>query len=181
MRQLGGKTVEIVDPSFKRRRDHLLANGDLIAATHQRIRRRVACELSKVFAFEATRIERNLVACYAADEGGHFRPHRDNTTLGTAHRRFAVSINPNADFEGGEISFPEYGHRRYKVPIGGAIVFPCALLHAVAPITCGRRYAFLPFLYDEAAASLREENSASVVGGASYQAGRSRHVTPHRS
>jgi predicted 2-oxoglutarate/Fe(II)-dependent dioxygenase YbiX len=38
------------------------------------------------------------------------------------------------------------------------VVFPCAILHAVAPVTMGRRYAFLPFLYDEAGRKIREEN-----------------------
>ena len=37
-------------------------------------------------------------------------------------------------------------------------MFSCALLHAVTPVTKGKRYAFLPFLYDEAAAKIRAEN-----------------------
>ena len=45
-------------------------------------------------------MERYIVACYAPG-AGHFRPHRDNTTLGTAHRKFAVTINLNAgDYDG---------------------------------------------------------------------------------
>jgi hypothetical protein len=32
------------------------------------------------------------------------------------------------------------------------------LLHEVPKVTKGRRYAFLPFLYDDAAAALRERN-----------------------
>lgn len=38
-------------------------------------------------------------------------------------------------------------------------MFSCSLLHTVAPVTRGRRLAFLPFLYDEAAAKLRAENN----------------------
>src|SRR5829696_8491629 len=116
-------------------------------------------------------MERYIVSCYAAEDGGHFRPHRDNTTKGTAHRRFAVSINLNEDFEGGEVSFPEYGPRSYKAPPGGAVVFSCPLLHAVSKVTRGRRYAFLPFLYDEAGAKIREQNSALLGEGlAAYSA-----------
>ena len=63
-------------------------------------------------------MERYIVACYAAEEGGHFRAHRDNTTKGTAHRRFAVSINLNDDFDGGEVSFPEYGPRELQAAAG---------------------------------------------------------------
>jgi len=57
------------------------------------------------------------------------------------------------------VSFPEYGSRSFKPPPGGAIIFPCALLHAVSRVTSGRRYAFLPFLYDEEAAKIREANN----------------------
>jgi hypothetical protein len=37
-------------------------------------------------------------------------------------------------------------------------VFSCSLLHEATPVTAGERYAFLPFLYDEAGAKLREKN-----------------------
>jgi predicted 2-oxoglutarate/Fe(II)-dependent dioxygenase YbiX len=110
-------------------------------------------------------MERYIVSCYTAEDAGHFRPHRDNTTSGTAHRRFAVSVNLNSDFDGGNLSFPEYGPRGYKVPTGGAVVFSCSLLHAVSPVTRGRRYAFLPFLYDEAAARVREANNKNLGEG----------------
>jgi hypothetical protein len=39
-------------------------------------------------------------------------------------------------------------------------------------VTRGRRYAFLPFLYDEAAARVREQNSAYLAGGGTYSAQR---------
>ena len=111
-----------------------------------------------------------MVGCYDAADGGHFRPHRDNTTLGTAHRRFAVSINLTDDFDGGEVSFPEYGPQGFKGPKGSAVIFSCALLHAVSQVTRGRRYAFLPFLYDDAAAKIREANAAQVPNSAGYKA-----------
>jgi predicted 2-oxoglutarate/Fe(II)-dependent dioxygenase YbiX len=56
------------------------------------------------------------------------------------------------------VSFPEYSPRRFKAPIGSALVFSCSLIHSVAKITRGRRYAFLPFLYDEEAERLRQAN-----------------------
>jgi predicted 2-oxoglutarate/Fe(II)-dependent dioxygenase YbiX len=100
-----------------------------------------------------------LIACYDAQEGGYFRPHRDNLSMGTAHRKFAVSINLNAeDFEGGDLRFPEFGPRTYRPPTGGAVVFACGLLHEATPVTRGRRYAVLPFLYDEAGEEIRVRN-----------------------
>jgi predicted 2-oxoglutarate/Fe(II)-dependent dioxygenase YbiX len=116
-------------------------------------------ELLKAYQYKATAIERYLVGCYRAEDGGHFAPHRDNTTKGTAHRRFAASVNLNSDFDGGEVSFPEYGPRGFKPPPGGAVVFSCSLLHSVSSVKRGRRYAFLPFIYDDDAAKIRAANN----------------------
>lgn len=170
MRDQGGRTVGVHDPGFKVRRDYTVEDQDTIRAMQARILRRVVPQIERVHFFRCTRMERYLVACYDGAEGGHFRPHRDNTTLGTAHRRFAVSINLNDGFEGGEVSFPEYGPRGYKAPRGGAVVFSCSLLHAVSRVTAGRRYAFLPFLYDDAAAAIRERNAARVPNAQGYRA-----------
>jgi len=159
MRDVGGKTVEVMDPVHKRRTDYTIEDPALIRLLQQKVLRRVVPEIRKVHQFEATRMERYLVACYDSEIGGHFRAHRDNTTKGTAHRRFAISINLNSDFEGGEVSFPEYGGQSCKPPTGGAVIFSCSLLHAVSKVTRGKRYAFLPFLYDEAAARIREANN----------------------
>lgn len=158
MRDVGGKTVGIVDYGLKRRSDVVLDDENLLVELRARLKKRLVPEIEKVHFFHASRIERFIVACYDGANGGFFRPHRDHTTKGTAHRRFAVTINLNNDFEGGELNFPEYGPRTFKPPPGGAVVFSCALLHAVTPVTKGKRYAFLPFLYDEAAAKIRAEN-----------------------
>jgi predicted 2-oxoglutarate/Fe(II)-dependent dioxygenase YbiX/peroxiredoxin len=170
MREENGKTVLRHDGQHKKRRDHELSDSALIAEARSLVQRRIIPEIKKVHQFEVTRMERHLVACYAAEDGGHFRPHRDNTTKGTAHRRFAVSINLNSEFEGGRIGFPEYGPQTFKPPPGGAVVFSCSLLHTVTPVTAGRRYAFLPFLYDDAAARIREENAAFLAQGSTYRA-----------
>jgi predicted 2-oxoglutarate/Fe(II)-dependent dioxygenase YbiX len=69
----------------------------------------------------------------------------------------------NADFDGGEVSFPEYGPRGFKPEPGGAVVFSCSLLHSVSKVTRGARYAFLPFIYDEEAAKIRAANHAFLA------------------
>ncbi|MEI4261808.1 2OG-Fe(II) oxygenase [Roseovarius sp. D0-M9] len=171
MREISGKTVGVTDPGFKRRKDYMIEDRALISSLQARFLRRVVPEIEKVHQFKATRMERYIVSCYSAEDGGHFSAHRDNTTKGTAHRRFAVSVNLNDDFDGGEVSFPEYGPRSFKAPPGGAVVFSCSLLHRVSKVTRGKRYAFLPFLYDDAAARLREENAQFLVDqGAEYRA-----------
>jgi predicted 2-oxoglutarate/Fe(II)-dependent dioxygenase YbiX/peroxiredoxin len=158
MRDVAGKTTLIHNPAHKRRRDITVTDEPLIKHIQTRVQRCIAPELLRIHFFAATRMERYLVACYTAEEAGHFAAHRDNTTRGTAHRRFAVTINLNDDYDGGDLRFPEYGPRGFRPPVGAALVFSCSLMHMVTPVTRGERYAFLPFLYDEAAAKLRQEN-----------------------
>lgn len=159
MREVQGKTVELLDYSHKRRRDAEIDDEALRRACMLRIHDRLVPEIKKAYQFHATRIERYVVACYEAEVGGHFRAHRDNTTKGTAHRRFAVSLNLNTgEYDGGWLRFPEYGQQLYAAPAGGAVVFSCSLLHEATPVTRGKRYAFLPFLYDDAAAVIRQQN-----------------------
>lgn len=156
----GGRTFVALDDAFKRRADRLIEDENLRDAIMQRIYWRLAPMIERAFMWRPTRMERYLIACYDSASGGFFKPHRDNTTNGTAHRRFAVTINLNAgEYEGGDLRFPEFGTRTYRAPTGGAVVFSCALLHEATPVTRGERYAFLPFLYDDAAAKVREANN----------------------
>lgn len=159
MREENGMTVLRVDPSHKRRSDYTIEDDRVITELKSRIITALCPMIQRSFQFDVTRIERFLVACYDSEAQAHFRAHRDNTTKGTAHRRFAVTINLNADdYDGGDLCFPEFGPRTYRAPTGGAVVFSCSLLHEARPVTRGKRYAFLPFLYDEAAARIRQEN-----------------------
>ena len=159
-----GRSVGSFDHSRKRRSDCTIEDPEICRALAQRISHRLVPMIERATSFRATRIERYVVACYDAAEGGFFGPHRDNTTPATRHRRFAVTINLNAEeYEGGDLRFPEFGRRTYRAPTGGAVVFSCSLLHEALPVTRGRRYAFLPFLYDDAAARVREATRALVV------------------
>ncbi len=163
MRQVEGKTVGILDPKFKRRRDVSIGDEALLQAARIRVQRRLVPEIFRAFQFRVTRIERDIVACYDAEEGGYFNPHRDNTTSGTLHRRFACTINLNSEeFDGGELRFPEFGQASYKPPTGGACIFSCSLLHQALPVTRGTRYVYLPFLYDDEGAKIRSANQATI-------------------
>lgn len=158
MRQVGGKTVAVLD-DFKSRKDATIQDDAFRVELRSRIETRLIRQINRAFQFNPTRIERYIVACYDANDGGYFRPHRDNTTSATAHRKFACSINLNAEeFEGGDLRFPEFGPKTYRPPTGGAVVFSCSLLHEATPVTRGRRYAFLPFFFDEAGEELRQKN-----------------------
>jgi len=161
MRERDGKTIEAHDYSFKVRRDLNLENveGNLIQQVNERVIRRVKPEIEKVYQFAISRFERHIIGCYEAESGGFFKRHRDNTTRGTAHRRFAMTINLNTgDYEGGYLCFPEYGSHLFRPGVGEAIIFSCSLMHEVTPITQGRRFALLSFFYNDADAALREQN-----------------------
>ncbi len=163
-RDVKGQTINVQDHSRKQRKDCHVTEPAMVQEVDSRLRRRVFPEIKKAFQFTATQIERYIISCYDSQSGGHFKAHRDDVTLGSAHRRFAVTINLNAhQYEGGDLVFPEFGWGTYRAPTGGAIVFSCSLMHEVIPVTKGRRFAFLPFIYDEPAARIREANASSVA------------------
>lgn len=162
MREVDGQTVLVHDDTHKRRKDVMVDDELMRKAIRQRIERRLLPMIERAYGWKATQLERYLVACYGEEDNGFFRAHRDNTTAGTAHRKFAVSINLNADYDGGMLRFPEFGPRTYKPPVGGATVFNCSLLHEATPVTRGQRYAFLPFLYDDEGVRIRQANMDKV-------------------
>jgi peroxiredoxin len=162
MRDVGERTVHVMD-ELKKRRDVLVTDPGLQTAVRERLERRLYPLIERTLGFEVTRIERYLVSCYDAEDGGVFHAHRDNTTQGTAHRKFACSINLNDGFEGGDLRFAEFGPTTYRPPAGGAVVFSCGLLHEATRVRAGRRYAFLPFFYDEAGAEVLEAYERRVA------------------
>lgn len=164
MREIDGKTVGVSDYSFKKRRDYFISDPQLLEQINQRIVRRVKPEIEKAFQFSITRFERQLVACYEATEQGFFNRHRDNTTKGTAHRRFAMSLNLNTgSYEGGYLRFPEYGPQLYYPNTGEALIFSCSLLHEATSVTSGQRFVLLSFFYNDEDARLREKNRSYLV------------------
>ena len=160
---VGGRTVDLINPHLKRRQDVTVEDEEMLAAIKSRLEKRLLPMVKRAFGWQATEIERYLITRYGEHDQGFFSPHRDDVTAGTAHRKFAVTLNLNAgDYDGGALRFPEFGRRTYRPPTGGATVFSCALLHEATPVTRGVRYAFVPFLYDEAGAKLRRANLALV-------------------
>ncbi len=158
-----GRTVNLLDPRFKRRFDVTIEDDAMLAAVDERLRLRLFPAIRRALGWSASEIERHLICRYGADEQGFFSAHRDDATPGTAHRKFAVTLNLNAgEYEGGALRFPEFGRRLYAPPTGGAVVFCCSLLHEVTPVTAGERFAFVPFLYDEDGRRIRRQNLSTV-------------------
>jgi peroxiredoxin len=178
---IAGKTQTVVDYRLKRRNDLPLVAPELRETICDQLRRRLLPALKAYFQFDATRMDRYIVAYYDSAVGGHFYRHRDNVNAGAQHRRFAVTLNLNKDYDGCDLQFPEFGRKVYRAPVGGAVVFSCGALHQVTPITRGRRYAFLAFLYGEADAALREANNARLQDGEERYSGVNDRLFPERA
>jgi predicted 2-oxoglutarate/Fe(II)-dependent dioxygenase YbiX len=146
---VGGGRGETTDRSRKRRRDHTVTDPGLLRTLSSHVGRRVMPELRKAFAYEAKRFEGFKIGCYRAQDKGFFTAHRDNISPTTAHRRFALTLNLNEDYDGGELRFPEYGPDRYRPAAGEALVFSGAHLHEVLPVSRGRRFVLLSFLFGD--------------------------------
>jgi len=174
----GGKTQTIVNHFLKSRRDLAITDPETRAAIRTRVAKRLVPAIERFFQYRPTRMDRYMVSCYAAEAGGHFSRHRDNQNAGARHRRFAVSINLNTGYEGCDLIFPEFGRRLYKAPYGGAIVFSTGALHQVTPVTRGKRYAFVPFLYGEEEARQRLANNALLQTGEGLYTGESDQLFP---
>ncbi len=158
-----GRTVNVVNERFKRRHDVTIEDTGLVKTITDRLERRLFPSVRRAFNWQPTKIERFLICRYGEDDQGFFAAHRDDATAGTAHRKFAVTINLNAgEYEGGELRFPEFGRRTYAPPTGGATTFCCSLLHEVTPVSRSERFAFVPFLYDEEGERVRRRNLALV-------------------
>ncbi len=162
---VAGRTTYRTNATIKRRQDVTIVHDDMIAAVRTRLETRLFPMIKRFMNWQATHIERYLICRYDEADAGFFMAHRDDVTLGTAHRKFAVSINLNAeDYDGGDLRFPEFGRRTYRPPTGGAAVFCCSMLHEATPVTRGQRYVVVPFLYDDEGARIREANLGFVDG-----------------
>lgn len=138
---------EVIEAGAKRRQDHVVEDADLMRILTQSIGRRVIPEVRRFFNYNADRFEGFKISCYDSTASGFFHAHRDNLSPSTAHRRFAMTLNLNGDYEGGELRFPEFGDSLYRPLQGEALIFACSMLHEVLPVTTGRRFTLLSFLF----------------------------------
>ena len=131
---------------LKRTEDYTVVEPMMQKAISDRLAYRIGPELTKVFAFDRQfAFDSHVVLSYSAEGKHFFGAHRDNGAPTTADRAFALSLNLNDDFDGGELIFPEYAGIRVSPPAGGAAVFSCSILHQVLPVTRGRRFVLTTF------------------------------------
>jgi predicted 2-oxoglutarate/Fe(II)-dependent dioxygenase YbiX len=131
---------------LKRTEDYMIVEPMMQKAISDRLAYRIGPELVKVFAFDREfTFDAHVVLSYSAEGGHFFSAHRDNGAPTTADRAFAVSLNLNDGFEGGELVFPEYAGIKVSPPTGAAAVFSCSVLHQALPVTRGRRFVLTTF------------------------------------
>jgi predicted 2-oxoglutarate/Fe(II)-dependent dioxygenase YbiX len=131
---------------LKRTEDYMVVEPMMQKAISDRLAYRIGPELVKVFAYDREfTFDAHVVLSYAAEARHFFGAHRDNGAPTTTDRSFAVSLNLNDDFEGGELVFPEYSGVKVSPPIGAAAVFSCSVLHEALPVTRGRRFVLTTF------------------------------------
>jgi hypothetical protein len=145
-----GRTIGKFDSEREVRRAKFLRDPLLAATIRDCFNQRVFPQIRRAYQFESRHLERYLVACYDTGEGAPAALERDTTISGAVHGRFAAILDLNSEeYDGGEVSFPEFGTRKFRSPSGSALIFSCSLLHQALPVRRGTRYAFLPLIYDE--------------------------------
>jgi predicted 2-oxoglutarate/Fe(II)-dependent dioxygenase YbiX len=131
---------------LKRTEDYMVVEPMMQKAISDRLAWRIGPELIKVFAFDREfSFDAHVVLSYSAEGKHFFGAHRDNGAPTTVDRAFAVSLNLNDDYEGGELVFPEYAGVKVSPPAGAAAVFSCSVLHSALPVTRGRRFVLTTF------------------------------------
>jgi predicted 2-oxoglutarate/Fe(II)-dependent dioxygenase YbiX len=157
-----GAAIHKVDEAKKHRHDFVLGPRDpYLGGVMNGLIRSVLPEVKKAFHIDARHTDRFLIARYD-ETGGYFKRHRDNSAPAVSFRQFALSVNLNADYEGGHVLFPEYNSHRYRPGAGAGVVFSCSLLHEAAPVTKGRRYVLLTFLHNAEAQAKWLESTKRV-------------------
>lgn len=122
---------------------HVHPDAELEKELDHKISRSVLPELRKVFYFDAQYRELYKICSYDAETSGRFHPHRD-TPAPYQHRKYALSLFLNDDYEGGEFVLPEYG-LKVKPKANTAFIFPGISTHQVLPVTKGSRMTIISF------------------------------------
>ena len=140
-----GSSDNFYSPDRKKNREHVVQDPELSRLVATYVTRRIGPELAKAFAWDRPyRLESFIVLGYSDDRQDFFGRHRDRY-LPEHPRRFAMSLNLNDGYEGGELRFPEYSDTLYVPPKGGVCIFSCSLLHEALPVTRGRRLTMTTF------------------------------------
>lgn len=126
---------------------HVHPDKELEIEIDNKLSRSVFPEIRKIFYFDVHYRESYKICCYNSETGGRFHPHRD-TPSPYQHRRYAMSLFLNDDYEGGDFELPEYNFK-IKPKANCALVFPGISSHKVNQVTKGARRVIITFFCSE--------------------------------
>lgn len=122
---------------------HVHPNSTLQKKIDNKLSKSVLPELRKIFYFDANHRESYKICSYDCVTSGRFHSHRD-TPHPYQHRKYAMSLLLNDDYEGGELYLSEYD-MKIKPKANTAIIFPGISSHQVLTVTKGSRMAMITF------------------------------------
>lgn len=147
-----------VENKGTKNRTHVFTNSELTKKLDDKLCKSLYPEIKKIFNIDVTYRENYKICSYNSEDQGKFHAHRDSV-YPYGHRRFAMSLILNDDYDGGGIIFPEYNRVAYKPKPCSALIFPTPLYHQVLEVTGGTRYVIISFLLgDESAEYKRRFN-----------------------
>ncbi len=146
---VGAEDKMALRTNAKLRKDYIV-HGQLLKEIDEKLSRSLFPEIQKVFGFEVTNRELYKIGLYSGEDGGFFKPHRDNFDAPLGYRRVAMTLHLSDDYEGGGLTFPEYDRSTvYRPAKGSAIAFSCATMHEALPVTKGERFVVVGFFHGE--------------------------------
>ena len=128
-------------------RQHVHPNKELEIDIDNKLSRSLFPEIRKIFYFDVNYRELYKICSYDAETDGRFHAHRD-TPYPFQHRRYAMSLCLNDDYEGGEFELPEYNFK-IKPKANSALIFPGICSHKVNQVTKGSRKVIITFYCSE--------------------------------
>ena len=128
-------------------RHHLHPDNELEKIIDNKLSRSVFPEIMKIYYFDVKYREKYKICNYNSETGGRFHPHRD-TPEPYRHRRYAMSLFLNDDYEGGEFELPEYNFK-IKPKANCALIFPGISSHKINEVTKGMRKVIITFFCSE--------------------------------
>lgn len=141
------KKTAILHNSAGKNRFHVHPNKPLERKMDNKLSRSLFPEIRKVFYFDVKYRELYKICSYDHESNGRFDAHRD-TPKPFQHRRYAMSLFLNDDYEGGEFELVEYG-LKIKPKKNTAFVFPGICTHKVNTVTKGSRLTIITFYCSE--------------------------------
>ena len=122
---------------------HVHPDISLTKKIDSKLSRTILPELRKLFYFDCKYREDYKICSYDSETSGRFHAHRD-TPAPYQHRKYAMSLFLNDDYEGGELSLVEYGIT-IKPKANTAVIFPGICTHKVNKVTQGSRMVMITF------------------------------------